>query len=148
MSDLAPPEIIDSLEKACDALDPRTFTGPLTNDQLEALRFLPELRQHVHRLVTMMTEYHERLQEAIRRSMTWEDRYNRDVEGLNNEGDAIGGEPARGMRHYTGDYFELLRLLREQVSNDELSDGQFRALVSDRVDPPQEHGIAARVDGA
>jgi len=30
----------------------------------------------------------------------WKDKYNREVEGLNNEGDAIGGEPPSGMRHH------------------------------------------------
>lgn len=30
--------------------------------------------------------------------INWHDRYMRDVEGLNNEGDPIGGEPAMGLR--------------------------------------------------
>jgi len=33
------------------------------------------------------------------RAVYWQDKYNRDVEGLNNEGDAIGGEPPSGLRH-------------------------------------------------
>jgi hypothetical protein len=29
----------------------------------------------------------------------WRDRYNREVLGLNNEGDPIGGDPPRGLKH-------------------------------------------------
>lgn len=31
-------------------------------------------------------------------SIDWQDKYNRDVNGLNNEGDPIGGDPAGGYR--------------------------------------------------
>lgn len=29
----------------------------------------------------------------------WKERYMREVEGLNNEGDPIGGDPPSGLRH-------------------------------------------------
>lgn len=38
----------------------------------------------------------------------WQDRYMRDVEGLNNEGDPIGGDPPCGMRH-------TIEILKAQV---------------------------------
>ncbi len=41
----------------------------------------------------------ESISHAYEREMYWHDKYNREVEGLNNEGDAIGGEPPCGLRH-------------------------------------------------
>lgn len=59
----------------------------------------------------------------VRRAMAWEDRYNRDVLGLNNEGDPIGGDPPRGLKRMAQDYVEFRRLVHELVCSD-LSDAQ------------------------
>lgn len=73
-------------------------------------------------------------------TVNWHDKYMRDVEGLNNEGDPIGGDPACGMRHRIDALkkqieekdFEILErresnvLLAEQ--NIELKDFRGRAL--------------------
>ncbi len=53
----------------------------------------------------------ELLHEEYKNTVLWKDLYNRDVNGLNNEGDAIGGEPARGMRYYV----EYLRKENERL---------------------------------
>lgn len=49
------------------------------------------LRAHVVKLDRALID-------AYTRATTWHDRYNRDVEGLNNEGDPIGGNPPEGLR--------------------------------------------------
>jgi len=38
-------------------------------------------------------------EEERQSKLQWADRYNREVLGVNNEGDAIGGEPAFGLKH-------------------------------------------------
>ena len=43
----------------------------------------------------------------------WKERYMREVEGLNNEGDPIGGDPASGLRHQ----IEALQKELDIVSN-------------------------------
>jgi len=64
----------------------------------------PETIESLRRLVQRETERAEYWRSQYYLMEEWKDLYNRDVEGLNNEGDAIGGEPARGMRYYV-EYF-------------------------------------------
>lgn len=45
-------------------------------------------------------------------AINWYDKYQRDVEGLNNEGDPIGGDPPRGLRHLAEDGKAAISALR------------------------------------
>lgn len=56
-------------------------------------------------------DQNEQITEAHRRAMFWQDKYNREVEGLNNEGDPIGGDPPCGLRHLA----ERFKALRWQI---------------------------------
>jgi len=47
------------------------------------------------------------LRRAVEENTNWYDKYQRDVEGLNNEGDPIGGDPPRGLRHIAAEAREL-----------------------------------------
>lgn len=70
-----------------------------SSDQLAAMRERERLLQ-------------EQLVEEIRRTTKWQDLYNREVHGLNNEGDAIGGEPAVGLKIRAEQAEQLLQQLR------------------------------------
>lgn len=92
-----------------------------------------------------IADLRESLQDEIRRSTRFQDQYNREVLGLNNEGDAIGGEPARGLKHYAEDYFQLLRDLRELLDRyRRCNDSYVMWCRLDRlVNPPDEHEAKA-----
>lgn len=47
----------------------------------------------------------------------WRDRYMREVEGLNNEGDPIGGEPAVGLRHTVERQKAALETMADDLSS-------------------------------
>lgn len=76
------------------------FSGPLDAER----RPITAADGEIIFLKTQIEELQERMLLTHKRAVYWQDLYNRDVEGLNNEGDAIGGEPARGMRYYI-EYF-------------------------------------------
>lgn len=65
-----------------------------------------------------LNELDAKVMELYRELESARDRYNRDVLGLNNEGDAIGGEPPRGLRHMAEDYIEFRRTIKEIVQGD------------------------------
>jgi len=53
-------------------------------------------------------------------NVDWRDKYNREVLGLNNEGDPIGGDPAYGLKHSVTDLekeVERLRALSQPVAD-------------------------------
>lgn len=74
-----------------------------------------------------IADLQESLVDEIRRSTRLMDQYNREVLGLNNEGDAIGGEPPRGLKHYAEAYFEQCRAL-ERIIRDFQDTGEYVGL--------------------
>ena len=63
----------------------------------ELLRYASDISEYI-------SSMYKELGDAYNARTYWRDLYNRDVEGLNNEGDPIGGDPPRGMRYYV-EYF-------------------------------------------
>lgn len=61
---------------------------------------------------------------ALVEATDWKDRYIREVEGLNNEGDAIGGEPPSGMRHEVERLRVLVANLERQIAEMEAARGE------------------------
>ena len=47
----------------------------------------------------------------------WKNLYIREVEGLNNEGDPIGGDPPDGFRHRVARLIEENTKLRDELDN-------------------------------
>ena len=60
-----------------------------------------------------IAQLHEGIIAEIVNTTRWKDRYMREVEGQNNEGDGIGGEPPYGLRHRVEDLQAKFDGLRE-----------------------------------
>ena len=139
--------VVDELQAVIRLLHASLFVGPLTNDQHQGLRALPGIREQVIELGHHLRGLQDDLAEEIRRSMRLEDRYNRDVEGLNNEGDAVGGEPACGMRHLSERYRQLVSALNDLIDDPDVSSNQFEQAVIDLVRPPDRGADQLAADG-
>lgn len=63
--------------------------------------------------------------------INWKERYIREVEGLNNEGDPIGGDPPSGLRHQVEalkiQVFNLESLLDELRKGGLIVDAEYAA---------------------
>lgn len=60
----------------------------------------------------------------------WKERYMREVEGLNNEGDPIGGDPPSGLRHQV-EMLKKMVIALENQNNDYLNQIRKAGLIVD-----------------
>lgn len=109
--------------------------------------YAKECEEH-RRLAARVGELEEQYSQALTELMRAKDRYQRDVEGLNNEGDPIGGDKPWGMRH-KAEVYDRLGLTPDTVKGEALP-SQFHTPLREFTDPPPvvPEGYVAVAEGS